>query len=232
MIVRRSRLQDKGIIEVYSAYILLIVSVILSNVRVEICFLEKNVDATDVGIAFEIVVYSFLVLILLRIIIQFVTLLLHNDICRKLDSLELHEAKKKVHRIRKVCKLFSWGLFSKQMRFMYNNLSWVLASISFRENNEEEFLCFMDCIKRQEEFELKAFVLALYYLAENKLEEAEKWFEQYKKCSRQDITSEKILKVLFDGEEKDEFFNKAVESYKSPVIVQLFKENSIFSNND
>ncbi len=192
---------------------------------------EQYADMSDGDIVVKIVIYSFLVLILLRIIIQFVILLLHNDICRKLESLELHEAKIKVHKIRRMCKIFSRGLFSKQMLFMYNNLSWVLASISFCENHVGEFLGFMDSIMRQEEFELKAFVLALYYLAENKSEEAENWFKQYKKCSCQDGTSEKILKVLFEGEEKNEAFYKAVESYKSPVIIQLFKENNIFSNN-
>ena len=127
----------------------------------------------------------------------------------------------------RIANFFSVGPWNKQIYAVYNGICWILASICIIEENEKGFLEHLGKIKKEENFEIKMFALALYYRAKGETKNAYKWFEKYVKSEHQDAECCIILKQIFEGTSSQEEVSKSIKTFKNPAIVQLLKNNGI-----
>lgn len=76
---------------------------------------------------------------------------------------------------------------------------------------------------------MKPFILALYYRAKHKQEEAKECYQKFLKCKPQSQDVKTIMDSLF-GEEmgnKEPISGEILSGFKNRAILQLFEENNL-----
>ena len=132
---------------------------------------------------------------------------------------------KKMIKHQNICNVFSDGPFNKDIRVLYNGLCVALASIGLMQGDEETFLRQLNYIKKEKEYEMKAFILSLYFCSKGNEEEAVIQYQKYLETNPKNKNAKNILEYLFG--EKKEVPTSSVESFHNPAIIKLFKDNSI-----
>ena len=84
-----------------------------------------------------------------------------------------------IEKYQKISDQFSNGPWNKKIRGIYNTLCAFRASVALVEGKESIFLNQLNHIKKEEDFELKFFVLSLYYRSKNDNEKAFQYYLQY-----------------------------------------------------
>jgi hypothetical protein len=104
-----------------------------------------------------------------------------------------------------------------------------LSTIAFTEQKEDKFLLELDKVKKEEEFEWKAFLLALYYASKNNSEQSTAYYDKYLKCSHNNEHIRIIMEWLFSEDTKpsEDQLNQAISNFKNPMIIQLLRDNMI-----
>ena len=134
-----------------------------------------------------------------------------------------------IDKYRVTCALFTRGPFNKGTRALYNSLCFLWASIALVEEDENEFLRQLNMIKKEEEYELKSFVLALYYSSKHQKEQAMECYQKFLKCKPQSQDVKLIMESMFekDGGVQRQSYVDVLHNFKNPAIIKLFKANDM-----
>lgn len=168
-----------------------------------------------------------IILYMLRNVLDFYIIKQYQKIVEQYGKVNVETIKEKSIKHLKLCNLFSVGPWNKQIYLAYNGLCWLLASIYLLENNEHEFLSYLNMIKKEHEFEMKPFALSLYYRSKKDDEQAKYHYNLYLKSKHTDNDIAIVMNGIFDENAKDESFNEIAKKFNNPAIVKLFKDNEI-----
>lgn len=189
-----------------------------------------NVNEVHVQIMWKEIAIIFLLIFLLRCMTDVYIITIYKRINSSFYLGEWDGLEEKILRHRKICNVFSDGPFNKNIRVRYNGLCMALASMRLMQGDEADFLQQLNYVKKEEEYEMKAFILALYYRSKEQHEEAEKQYHKFSKCNSQSQNLKIVLDVLFEKQkeiQKDEAYRDAIRSFQNPAILKLFKDNNI-----
>ena len=98
---------------------------------------------------------------------------------------------------------------------------------ALQEGLEEVFLTWLSKVRKEEEFEAKAFTLSLYFRAKRQEKIAGQYYEMYLKSKHSDQNISVIMCGLFEGTEPIESIQKAAGALKNPAVIKLLKDNGI-----
>lgn len=189
-----------------------------------------NIGGSNVQIMWKEMVLIFIVLYLMRCLTDLYILRVYKKILNSFFAEDWSGLERKIEKHQKLCSIFSNGPFNKKIRYIYNTLCVVLASIKFINGNENEFLFHLGRIKRENEFEMKAFLLSLYYHSRGKMREAEEYYHYFLKCNSENQAARDILLYLFNPTQRTELEAvcvKAKQSFRNPAVIELFKANHL-----
>ena len=94
---------------------------------------------------------------------------------------------------------------------------------------ELQFIKQLKLIEKEEGYELKPFILALYYRSKGKREDAMECYQKFLKCRPKSQDVKAIMERLFGTEEEQQRFAyvDAIEGFRNPAILKLFEENKL-----
>lgn len=188
-----------------------------------------NINGVNIQIMWTEIVITFFLIGIVRYLINMYILHVYNNIYKEFISFKWEKLDDKIRKHKKLCNVFSNGPYNKKIRLMYNGLCMALSSMALIRNHESGFIEELNDIKQEEEFELKAFVLALYYRSNNN-SLAIQYFNKYVRCIHQNKNIELIMKYLFDKEKttKDmDDIKKVIKCFRNPAIICLLKQNGL-----
>ncbi len=165
-----------------------------------------------------------LVLYVTRLAIDMYIRKVYNKICNQFYSNTWDGLKEKIHKHRKLCDAFSNGPWNKNVRQMYNGLCVALASIALVNNDEVAFVNQLHEVKNEDDFEMKSFMLALYYHSAHDEVESKKCYNAYLKCNHENKNIKVIMEHLFsekNNTQSSDDINTASETFKNPAIIKL-----------
>lgn len=168
---------------------------------------------------------------IVRIVIEIYLIYRYNYIIRRFYSNDFADLKILIKRIKNIYDLFSKQKLSKRTCLMYNNICCVLASIAFLENQDEVFFRELNLIKREEKYEMKSFMLALFYLSKKDKLRAQSYYENYLLCEFENENIKVVMEYFFNFEhykKNNTSFEVACKSFKNPAVLKLL-ENAIGS---
>lgn len=185
-------------------------------------------NSTNTQIMWKEIAIILLVMYIARFVIDIYIKTVYNKInndfyLNKWDGLE-----EKIRKHLKICNIFSIGPFNQKVCLMYNGLCIALASMALL-NDEEAFVNRLWIIKREEAFEMKPFMLALYYLSKQDEVASMKYYNTYLRCNHQNEYIKVIMEYLFDKKKthpKEDIAN-AVKTFQNPAIIKLLEDNNI-----
>ena len=189
-----------------------------------------NIEYTNVQIMWQEILFIFIFIYIVRYLTDVYIIVVYKNIYNKFYANNWFGLENKARKHKKICSVFARGPFNKKIRLIYNGLCLLLSSIALIEKNESVFLVELDSIRKEEEFELKPFILALYFRSTNDLRTAVKFYYKYSKCIHQDKNIEKIMNYLFSnhGDKKiDSEIKIAIKSFQNPAIIKLFENNNL-----
>lgn len=175
----------------------------------------------------------FAVVYAMRLIIEAYMLFAYKNIFKDFYSVKSKGLERRAEKLRKLFNLFSDGPFKRSECLMYNHLCLLLSSMALLEGDEAEFLKQLNVVKHENDYELKPFVLALYYRSKNNIEIATKYYQKYLECNHEDDNIKIILDGLFANQEcsiSDVSFLAAAGSFRNPAIIKLIADNGISIN--
>lgn len=189
-----------------------------------------NMQHTNIQIMWKEIVFIFLFIYVIRFFTDMYIILGYKNINKNFYNQTWVGLKKKIRKHRKICSVFSGGTFNKKIRAIYNGLCMILSSMALINKKESEFISELDNVKKDIEFELKPFVLALYFRSKNDLSTATSFYYEYSRCIHHDKNIELIMNSLFSSQECNEINNEtktAIRSFKNPAIILLLKDNNL-----
>ena len=137
---------------------------------------------------------------IVRIIIEIYLINRYNYIIKRFYAYDFVDLKTLTKRMQNLCNLFSKQKLNKRICLMYNNICCVLASIAILENQEEVFFRELNLIKREEKYEMKSFMLSLFYLSKKDKLRAHSCYENYLLCEFENENIKVIMEYFFDFE--------------------------------
>lgn len=181
------------------------------------------------------IVFILLFIYIFRFFTDIYIITVYKKIYNKFYSNNWIGLEMKIKKHQKLCSVFTKGPFNKKIRLIYNGLCMILSSIALIEKNDLTFITELDKIKKEEEFELKPFILALYFHSKNDLQRAMNFYYKYCRCIHQDIYIESIMTYLFSNQDDSKIVNEveiAIRSFKNPAILKLFEDNKLITKNN
>lgn len=175
---------------------------------------------------------TIIVIILICVIFIFLgifTVRSFNKVIERYYPNDLFSAESTLNRIRLWSDFLS--VKNDKICLVYNHTCYLLASIELLKGNDRAFLRELDGIKKEDDFELKSFMLALYYRSKGNGDMAVKEYSKYIQCSKHEKDIQIIMCGLFDGGEdfkSDDLFLNALNTFKNPAIIKLFVDNELF----
>lgn len=194
-----------------------------------------NILLTNVQIMWKEIVCIFLFIYILRFFTDIYIITVYKKIYNKFYSNDWIRLEKKIKKHQNLCSVFTKGPFNKKIRVIYNGLCIILSSIALIEKKDLNFITELDKIKKEEEFELKSFILALYFYSKNDMQRAMNYYYKYCRCIHQDSNIESIMSYLFFNQEDSKNVNEvgiAIKSFKNPAILKLFKDTKLITKNN
>ena len=162
---------------------------------------------------------------LLRFLTDFYIVKKYKKLIKDFFAGEWERLEIKMIKHQKICNIFSDGPFNKKIRAFYNGLCVALASIGLVRGDEETFLRQLSYIKKPEEYEMKSFMLSLYYNSKKNEKEAIEQFHKYIESNPKSKNMQDVLEYLY--EQKVVFPASSVKSFHNPAIIKLFVDNNI-----
>lgn len=183
-----------------------------------------------VQIMWKEIIVGFMLLFIFRWLLNVYMINTYNKMARlfgKTNNVETLKKRMKKHR--KLCDFFSIGPWNQEIYAIYNRLCWMLASLELLEGREDQFLQYVNSIKKGKEYEIKPFAFALYYRARKNQSLAEEWYRDYLKCNYQHIEMYLLLDYIFSENKRslDETMSKVIGLFKNPATIILIKDNGI-----
>ena len=189
-----------------------------------------NIKGTNIYIMWKEIGVMLLVVALIRLSIDIYIVKIYKKICKKFYSKAWNGLDGEIKKHRKLCNVFSVGPWNKNIRLMYNGCCVALASIALIKNDEVEFVNQLNLVKKETDFEMKSFMLALYYCSKQDEITAKKYFDSYLKCNKKNGDIKVIMDYLFvQGKtQQREEFDCAIQKFQNPAILKLFEENKFY----
>ena len=134
---------------------------------------------------------------------------------------------RKAERIRKKVGPNRRGKMRKENATAYNNLCHVLASLALFRGDDAAFLDRISEMEYEDEYALRPFTLALYYLMMQQPEVAEEHYFDFNACPQEDDSMKIVMDHLFDRENagiEAEDLYAALGQFKNPATVYLLKK--------
>ena len=95
------------------------------------------------------------------------------------------------------------------------------------EDDEYDFLAYLGEVKNEQEFEMKSFVLALYYRSKKDFNQARHYYDVYLTSKHVNNDIGVIMDSVWSGKAKSELVAESVKKFENPVLRKLFAENHI-----
>jgi len=171
-----------------------------------------------------------ILLCLLRVILDIYMIKKYKTLVAMHGRIPAEAFRAKAQKHLKRCGLFAVGPWNKQIYAAYNGLCWLLAMDALQEGLEEVFLIWLSKVRKEEEFEAKAFTLSLYFRAKGQEKIAGQHYEMYLKSKHSDQNISVIMRGLFEGTEQAETIREAAREFFNPALIQLLKNNGIEPN--
>ena len=182
-------------------------------------------SVSPVTIMWKEILIIFTVLFFVRVLIDVYMLKQHQYILNEFYLGNYAKIISKAEKLRKVCDIFSAAPYNKKTCLMYNNLCCVLASIGLLYDKESVFLDNLYRIKREETYELKSFLMALYFFKRDS-SKARTCYDSYLQCKHENANVSIIMKKLFTISEdiSMEQYTQAKQSFNNPVIMKMLED--------
>lgn len=187
-----------------------------------------NSSGVHVQIMWKEIAIIFLCIYLMRCLTDFYIVYKYKKLNKAFYAGEWEGLEKKMIKHQNICNVFSDGPFNKNIRSLYNGLCVALASIGLLKEDEETFLRQLNCIKKDGEYEMKAFMLTLYYNSRGNKKEAIRQYQKYLSSNPRNQNMQDILEYIY--EEKRELPISSAEGFQNPAIIKLLNDNKIALN--
>lgn len=168
-----------------------------------------------------------ILLYLLRVVLDLYMLNKYKKLVALHGTISAEAFQTRAQKHLKLCGFFAVGPWNKQIYAAYNGICWLLAMDALQEGLEEVFLTWLSKVRKEEEFEAKAFTLSLYFRAKRQEKIAGQYYEMYLKSKHSDQNISVIMCGLFEGTEPIESIQKAAGALKNPAVIKLLKDNGI-----
>ena len=189
-----------------------------------------NINGTEVQIMWKEIAVGLLVLYVIRLLIDLYIKTVYKQITYLFYSHNWSGLDVKIRKHQRICDVFSSGPWNKKVCLMYNGLCVALASMALINNNEVDFLNQLHYIKNEYNFEIKHFMLALYYCSKHDEIASKRNYNAYLQCNREDENIRVILDYLFPDKSNlrsMEDVSGAIKTFHNPAIVKLLRNNGI-----
>lgn len=182
-------------------------------------------SVSPVTIMWKEILIIFTVLFFVRVLIDVYMLKQHQYILNEFYLGNYAKIISKAEKLRKVCDVFSAAPYNKKTCLMYNNLCCVLASIGLIYDKESVFLENLYRVKREETYEMKSFLLALFFFKRDS-SKARECYDSYLHCKNENDNIGIIMKKLFTFSKdiSEEQYTQAKQSFNSPVIIKMLED--------
>ena len=153
-----------------------------------------------------------------------------NKVIERYYPNNLFSAENTLNRIRSLSGFLSLGVRNDKMCLVYNHTCYLIASIELLRGNERAFLRELDGVKKENSFEIKSFMLSLYYRSKHDFEKSKLFYDKYLMCNHHEKDMQIVLSCVFDDLDdlkNNIIFKDAVKGFKNPAIIKLFQDNSI-----
>lgn len=189
-----------------------------------------NAGTVNIQIMWKEIAIIFVVVFLIRIACDIYLFVSHKQVAKSFFAQNFSGLKQKTMTVKKMCRFFSSGAGHKTIVLMYNDCCCILASIALLEGNEEQFLIHLSGIMKEESYEAKSFMLALYHLSKGNSDVAAKHYEHYLSCNHENPHMQTIMTHLFvptDTTNESETIRMAAAQLKNHAIVKLLNDLDI-----
>ncbi len=189
-----------------------------------------NINGTEVQIMWKEIAVGLLVLYVIRFLIDLYIKTKYKQINNLFYSHDWNGLDVKIRKHQRICDVFSNGPWNKNVCLMYNGLCVALASMALINNNEVDFLNQLHYIKNEDNFEIKHFILALYYCSKHDEIASKRNYNAYLRCNRKDENIRVIMDYLFSETssiQSKEDICGAVKTFQNPAIIKLLRDNGI-----
>ena len=117
------------------------------------------------------------------------------------------------------------GKMRKRNAVAYNNLCHVLASLALFQGDEDTFLDRISEMEYEDEYALRPFTLALYYLSLDQYDVAVEHYYDFNACVQEDDAMRVVMDHFFDAEkvEAEELYD-ALGQFKNPMTLHLLEK--------
>lgn len=187
-----------------------------------------NVNGIAVNIMWKEIGAILIIVYMGRIFINMYIKNGYNRINKKFYTNNWNGLEEEIERYKKICKVFSNGPWNKNMRLIYNGLCVASASISLIRHNEVGFVECLNEVKKEVDFEMKPFLLALYYRYKQQDDVAKKYYNKYLICNHVDEDIKVIMEYLFcQGQQRDvSEIGCTIKKFQNPAILKLLVDNN------
>lgn len=122
------------------------------------------------------------------------------------------------------------GKMKQKYAYAYNNLCHVLASLALFDGDEDTFLDRISEVEFEEQYPMRAFTLALYYLAKGEREIAEEHYFDFKASPIQEDDMQAVLDHIFEPESvEEEDLYDALNRFRNPATLYLLEKAGLLS---
>lgn len=149
---------------------------------------------------------------------------------RRYDKLE-----SKAARLRKKIGPNRQGKMKKKNATAYNNLCHVLASLALFRGDTDAFLDRISEMEYEDEYALRPFTLALYYLSEGEEDVAREHYYDFNACTQKDESMQLVMDHLFEPEESGveaEELYESLNQFRNPATVYLLEKVGLLQKSE
>lgn len=182
----------------------------------------------EVRIMWKAIIIEFVVLYIVSNIICFYIIKKYQKIVTMYNNNEeLNKIRLEAEKLLDLSYFFAVGPWNKKMYLLYNGLCWLLATICYMEKDERGFLIYLERVKKEKEFELKSFVLTLYYRAKQVNNQVKYYCMLYENSVHKDDKISIIMGYIMGKIDEESLLEESVNNFKNPVIIELLEKNKL-----
>ena len=181
-------------------------------------------NGVNVQIMWKEIAIIFIVLFSFRFLIDMYIVITYKQIQSKFYSNCFVGLAYKAKKLQKISDIFSNGPFNKKMRLIFNSICVTVASLAFLNNDDFGFLNQLGKVKKEDEFEFKSFILALYYRSKGDTKNVFEYYEKWLQSNHKNKDVEVVMGFLFsnDIQYETELVERAINGFQNPAIRKLF----------
>ena len=126
------------------------------------------------------------------------------------------------------------GRMKKKNAEAYNNLCHILASMAMMRQDEATFLDRISEMEYEDEYALRPFTLALYYLSQKQPSVAAEHYYDFKACKQKDWSMGIVMDHLFDPTVQlgEEDLPDALDQFRNPATLYLLEQVGLLGDEE